>query len=1479
MTNNQYRSFLSCCIAGLIIVSALLLCVSSVQADVLVLKQNQAAGNNWSTASDFNNVASCTGGYRVVNSGLLLRTPQANSNQSILAIYLGYTYDVATGTYTVVGEEERSKMGLKNQGANTITVENLYLGNGQVLAWGEDKPTLAGKIYVEGNRSEINSQDALTFYVSSEIIKTTPDASLDFVPYNKSGTLGEIWIRNSANVNCPLNLIQGKFVFDGTNTFGSDFGLNLQDGTSVILGANYVGIEGTTITVNGTVRYAHWYDTSANKVNYSNVLIPEGSTLNVKNNYDVGAKGSMVFAGDLQGSGALVVDTVGTSNTNSFTLGHSENSFTGTVDVQAGKLQFTVLGYDNVTYTGTNALINAKSVALASGATIDVGATTQTFNNLSGAGNITTSAGGSLTLNNSDNTVFSGVISGPTALAKTGKGTLTLSGVNTYDGNTTVSDGTLVLPRNAKLNSLNVNIDGDGTLVLGNANNISNNFNISERGNLVVGETSASQIISVGALSLNGGKISFDLNDSANDDADWLIVSSAALKSGIIDLTFNNDSETSWWNVIKSYDEGYSLINGNISQFENMQVYVNGSPTTSWTVYARQSDVMLVAKEGGDAQWYYANTNDINANSWTIDGTNKLGVEFKEGGEKSRTFSNPVTMSGAGTFDIGSGYNLTLSDAISGSGSLEKTGAGVLTVSHSNTEFSGATTVSEGTLALTNVNGIGTGAARVESGATLEMATDAFGSWDWAGGVISGSGTLKVTGGGIFNIPVTKLAIDTNGALVADGSTLTINNLNGGTFTGKYININNGGAVTIDPSANDKALWLSNQTEITFDSVGGGSFNTGNRVDNVLNLVNNSATTFTTNGGATNYVTGSNGFNLHNAGITFNVAPGTSNDGVDLIVSAKLWNAKGHGITKNGDGTMKITGVADNVNNYTGATTINAGQVILSSYGMLGSGAGAVSIAQGATLTFADDLAWDTMTNAISGAGKIVKQGDNTVNLDGAFSFSGDVTVNDGALSVLTGANTKQINVARISGAGDLEVRISNSAGNIQFPNLTPDNFTGKISLVNNDCTDSSKVYTNRREFEGVTFEINPGTTVYVEYAELKAKVLLAGDGNKENYGALRLNDNMSGDIVVVDDALLGINGSGRTVSSSIKSGAASGEKTLKIQSNSNNTSNTFSGALSDGETSKLGVSIIHRNDNNNGTISFTGDLSYTGATSVAAGQTLALSGVANLATSSDVVVNGTLNFANYTGENAMQLNNLSGTAGTVAGIGKDLVLSNNKLSTFNGSITANSIEKKGSGTLQLNNETGVAVDVQDFAVTGGRLDLKGDMNGDLLVQAGGRFSPGNSVGTANVTGNVMVMDDGKIIFEFSSFDEDVFDVLNIVNDPTAGSDFAFTGNPSTIELFFEAGDASVWFAALEDDPTGYKLVSDDGFTAGDYTSWLSNYTNFFGLEGRVDGLYLVAAAEPGPSPEPGSGVPEPSTWALLVLGVVGLLLRKRVRS
>ncbi|MBQ6108098.1 MAG: autotransporter-associated beta strand repeat-containing protein, partial [Thermoguttaceae bacterium] len=473
--------------------------------------------------------------------------------------------------------------------------------------------------------------------------------------------------------------------------------------------------------------------------------------------------------------------------------------------------------------------------------------------------------------------------------------------------------------------------------------------------------------------------------------------------------------------------------------------------------------------------------------------------------------------------------------------------------------------------------------------------------------------------------------ISNTGSLIADGANVILDNSSDAnvTYVGTEIFINNGGSVTFCRSGSKDQFWISNQTTITFDENGGGTFYAGD--SHGLNLVNNSQTRFVTNGGATNYVTGSNGFNLHGQSLTFDVAKGTSESGIDLELSARLWNNQG--VIKNGEGTMSIT--YNNTNNgYRGATLINAGTLVLAGNGTFGAGTSAISVASGATLKFAGDLVQTTVANPFSGTGMIVKDGTNTVTLTGTNTYTGDVKINGGSLDFLMNGTNKNLNVGKVSGSGDLVLRLASGNGDTKIPSIVNDGFTGSISLVQEGAASSNKLNSNGQSFEGFKIKVNPGTSIYINSGEFKPAISISGNGNSENRGALRVASTLSGDLTVMADANIGVDGT-RTISSKIVSGAASGETTLFINGKTDGatvTNNagmgTFSGAISDGTAgSKLGLWLVSN------TQTFSGALTYTGATTIDPRATMVLTGEnTSLADSREVNVNGTLNFTGYTG-------------------------------------------------------------------------------------------------------------------------------------------------------------------------------------------------------------------------------------------------------
>ena len=124
------------------------------------------------------------------------------------------------------------------------------------------------------------------------------------------------------------------------------------------------------------------------------------------------------------------------------------NTALGTGDRQAVEAYLNYKWFGIGAFSPTNVLPTATALVVSNNAALDLNGLQQAVGSLSGAGSVINSSGSWSTLtvgNDNTSTLFSGVISGSNALTKVGTGTLTLSGANTYFGNTLVSSGTLRL--------------------------------------------------------------------------------------------------------------------------------------------------------------------------------------------------------------------------------------------------------------------------------------------------------------------------------------------------------------------------------------------------------------------------------------------------------------------------------------------------------------------------------------------------------------------------------------------------------------------------------------------------------------------------------------------------------------------------------------------------------------------------------------------------------------------------------------------------------------------------------------------------------------------------------------------------------------------------------------------------------------------------------------------------------------------------
>jgi autotransporter-associated beta strand protein len=333
--------------------------------------------------------------------------------------------------------------------------------------------------------------------------------------------------------------------------------------------------------------------------------------------------------------------------------------------------------------------------------------------------------------------------------------------------------------------------------------------------------------------------------------------------------------------------------------------------------------------------------------------------------------------------------DLTLAGAITGAGSLTKSGAGTLTLTASNT-YSGGTTILAGALQIGNGSTTGTITGNIANEAALIV--NRTGNLNYAG-IISGTGTVTKLGAGTFTI---------SGANTYTGGT---------TISAGVVQVGTGGTSgsIVGDVTNNGSISFARSDVVTFAGVISGTGSLENSSTGTLKLTG--ANTYT---GGTTISAGL--VQVGSGGTTGSIVGNVTNNGSisfarsDVVTFAGVISGTGS-LENSSTGTLKLTGAST----YTGGTSIANGTLQIGDGGTTGSIVGNVTSSGTHALTFnrSDDL---TFAGVISGPLAVTQAGAGTLTLSGTNTYTSSTTVSAGTLQV-TGALSGTSGITVASGA------------------------------------------------------------------------------------------------------------------------------------------------------------------------------------------------------------------------------------------------------------------------------------------------------------------------------------------------------------------------------------------------------------------------------------------------------------------------------
>ncbi len=498
---------------------------------------------------------------------------------------------------------------------------------------------------------------------------------------------------------------------------------------------NYSG--GTTIS-GGTLTADHADSLGSGDIDNSGVLkVGDGelkNTLFGSGSLVKTGTGELTLNGDNDYSGGTTIDDGVLIADNADSLGTGAVANNGVLQVGEGELKNTLSGTGSLVKIGTGELTLNGDNDYSGGTTITGGTLIAASVNALGSGDIDNSGVLQVGEGELKNTLF-----GSGSLVKTGTGELTLSGDNTYSGGTTISGGTLIA---ANVNALGSgDIDNSGTLIL-DANGAFELANVTTHSGATTALAAGSTLDAGQFTQEDGSTLSIDLG-AATDDA--VITADSVALGGTLNVTGIGSVTDSW--TPEAYT--YTLIGSDsaiTTDFDDLTVAgMNREDVDFLTIDGKVDEADNTHYDLTASLSWYADRDNA-----TTDAHGTFTLSDPDGG-----FNVAATLTDVDdTLDPGSRWD---------GKSLTKEGAGTLILSGDN-DYSGGTTINEGTLVAASTTALGTGL--VDNNATLVLDVD--GEVSAVGGITTHSGATTQLALG------TSLDLGDSALIQQDGSTLNV---------------------------------------------------------------------------------------------------------------------------------------------------------------------------------------------------------------------------------------------------------------------------------------------------------------------------------------------------------------------------------------------------------------------------------------------------------------------------------------------------------------------------------------------------------------------------------------------------------------------------------------------------------------------------------------------------------------------------------